>query len=376
MIKEIIKLRKELHRFPELSGKESETADRIASFIASHTSVDIIRNIGGNGLAAVFEFSKDGPTVMIRCDLDALPIRESNDFEHRSVNDGVSHKCGHDGHMAILCNLALITDKEAYKTGRVILLFQPAEENATGAKAVIEDPKFKDLRPDLVFALHNLPGYDKHSIIINDGRFTPSVISMALSLKGKTAHAGQPEKGINPAHAIAEIIKIFEDYNEPNLHSDNYSLITPVHIKMGDKDYGISPGDAEIHYTIRTNEKKMIDHLIQTLDQRTAAVCKHYDLTYQYDTFEFFPSVQNHLGCSEMITNAAKKNKLQVYDTNDGIQFGEDFGWFTEHFNGALFGLGAGINTPALHNDDYDFPDELIATGTDMFRSIIKQLLK
>ena len=105
MISEVIKLRKKLHQFPELSGLEFNTAQRIKSFINTHYPTKIIENIGGNGLAVIYEFSKDGPVVAIRCELDALPIQELNQFEYRSTQKGISHKCGHDGHMAIVSGL-------------------------------------------------------------------------------------------------------------------------------------------------------------------------------------------------------------------------------------------------------------------------------
>ena len=118
--KEILKLRKELHQNPELSGNEINTAKRIKEFILTHNPTKIIENVGGNGLLAIFEFSKKGPTITIRCELDALPIVESNTFSHKSLIEGVSHKCGHDGHMAIVAGLALWIKNQKFKTGKIV----------------------------------------------------------------------------------------------------------------------------------------------------------------------------------------------------------------------------------------------------------------
>ena len=163
MISIIKNLRKELHQYPEVSGKEVNTAKRIKAFIEKHHPTEIIENIGGNGLAVVYEFGKQGKTIVIRCELDALPIEEKNDFEHRSTIKGVSHKCGHDGHMAIVAGLIFWLKEQLFTKGKVVLLFQPAEETGQGAYKVLQDKRFQELKADYVFALHNIPKEPLHN---------------------------------------------------------------------------------------------------------------------------------------------------------------------------------------------------------------------
>jgi len=152
-------LRKNLHRHPELSGAEEQTAKRIQDFLLENSKpTDLITRLGGTGVAAVYEFGKDGSGVLNRCELDALPILEQNTFEHRSQTPGVSHKCGHDGHMAMVAGLASWLDKQQFPAGRVVLLFQPAEETGQGAAALLEDQRMLKLSIDYAFALHNIPG--------------------------------------------------------------------------------------------------------------------------------------------------------------------------------------------------------------------------
>ncbi|WP_197678594.1 M20/M25/M40 family metallo-hydrolase [Maribacter dokdonensis] len=166
MIDTLVLLRKQLHENPELSGKEHETANRIVEFVKSFIPTQIIEGVGGTGVGVVYQFAESGPTVVIRCELDALPIVEENTFNYRSKNSGVSHKCGHDGHMTIVAGLAPWLKEATFKRGKVVLLFQPAEETGKGAANVIEDSRFKNLTIDYVFALHNLPGSKKHSITV------------------------------------------------------------------------------------------------------------------------------------------------------------------------------------------------------------------
>lgn len=155
----LLALRQDLHRHPELSGEEFATAERIRYFMAPFQPDAIIENIGGYGLVFVFEGSQPGPTVLFRCELDALPIKEVNTFNYRSVVSGASHKCGHDGHMTIICALGVLLAGKRPEKGRVLLAFQGAEETGQGAVAMVEDPLFQPLKPDYAFALHNLPPF-------------------------------------------------------------------------------------------------------------------------------------------------------------------------------------------------------------------------
>ena len=134
--------RRRLHQAPELSGEEAETAREVIRFLGPTRPDRIIAEIGGHGVAAVYEGALAGPTALFRAELDALPIDEASTSDHRSATPGKAHLCGHDGHMATLAALARGLGRERPKRGRAVLLFQPAEENGVGAAAVMADPKF------------------------------------------------------------------------------------------------------------------------------------------------------------------------------------------------------------------------------------------
>lgn len=371
----VIRLRWALHREPELSGQESVTASRIKAFIKLHNDTRILTNIGGNGLAGIYEFSNDGPVIMIRCELDALPIEESNTFEHHSVYPGISHKCGHDGHMAIVAGVVCWLKEQTFHRGKVILLFQPAEETGQGAHAVLTNTTFRDIQPDYIFALHNLPGEPLHSIILVQNRFSATVETVAIHLEGKQSHASEPEKGINPAMAVAEMIGDLAALNVTDTSDEHFALLTPVHITMGSKAYGISAGSAELHYTIRTWSEEVMKDLKAKLAAILERVAQAYSLKYRTDWFDYFPSAVNDPLCNELIRKAAVKNGLQLIEKPVPFKFGEDFGWYSKNFPSAMFGIGAGLDVPALHAVDYDFPDELIDTGIRMFARIIEVVL-
>lgn len=374
-MEELIQLRKELHKHPEISGNEKETANRVLLFLSKYPPNKIITSLGGEGILAIYKGSEKGKTILFRCELDALPIEEINTFNYQSVYSGVSHKCGHDGHMAILCGMAKTLHENPLKKGTVMLLFQPAEEDGNGAKRVLNDANFKEFKPDFVFALHNLPGFKKHQIIVKEDTFTCAVNSMVIKLRGKTSHAGEPENGINPALAIAEIIQVFNSEINTDLTSEKYCLITPIHIEMGEKAYGVSAGYGEVHFTIRSNSNNQMRIIESNLEENVIKITSKYDLKTEISWTQSFEANENSPDAVHFIKKAASISNLSVLERKLPFTFGEDFGLFTQHFKGAMLGLGAGENTPALHNPDYDFPDDIITTGIQLFHQITKAII-
>ena len=166
---DLVDLRHRLHRRPEISGEERETAATIVEFLKPTGPDRIVTELGGHGVAAIYEGAEPGPTVLIRAELDALPIEELSDSDHRSEIPGKGHLCGHDGHMTILAGLARGLQRNPPQKGRAILLFQPAEETGAGAAAVMADPKFEEIVPDYAFSLHNRPGVPVGHARISEG---------------------------------------------------------------------------------------------------------------------------------------------------------------------------------------------------------------
>lgn len=376
MISRIEKLRRQLHQYPELSGSEKNTAQKIKDFIMRHHAPNsMLEALGGYGLAAVYDFSNNGPTVVIRCELDALPIQETNRMSYRSTVDGVSHKCGHDGHMAMVAGLIFWIKKQDFENGKIVLLFQPAEETGKGAYQVLKDRRFQDLKPDYVFALHNIPGERLHDLIVMDSYFSAEVQSFSIQLKGKEAHAAEPENAINPALAISDIVSTLSKLNRNDPNTTDFAVLTPVHLNMGEKAYGISPGEGEIHYTIRSWGSEVMDYLESEISKTVRMISDSYKFEYQIDWFEHFPASKNDRDCVNEIKKAAEQCDLNIQNRPYPFKFGEDFGWFTKDYKTGMFGLGSGIDTPALHHADYDFPDELLETGMRMFQTLISNLL-
>ena len=370
MYEALTNFRKELHQYPELSGEEKATAQRIVQKLKLFQPTKIIENIGGHGVAAIYDSGQPGKTILFRADTDALPIQEVNDFAHKSVYDGVSHKCGHDGHTTIMVGLAQKLYKNPLKKGKVILLFQPAEEIGIGAKAVLEDKKFNQIQPDYAFALHNVPGYPKGQIVCKKGTFNPAAISLVIKMQGKQAHAAQQENGINPDKAIASIMHQLHQWHQPDLASENFIKFTTIYTRIGSKDYGISAGEGELHYTIRCWTKEKLTEAKAKITQLVTDICQQNQLTFTLDWIYYFAASHNDTYAVNCIQQAAEQLDFDYYNKPFPFQWGEDYGLFTENIPGAMFGLGAGEDMPALHHNNYDYPDEITPYGVETFYRI------
>jgi len=373
-LQKIVELRHELHQNPELSDSEFITAERIVNFLIQYNPTELIRGIGGNGIACIFKGDEEGPSVLFRCDMDALPIDEENDFEYKSKEKGVSHKCGHDGHMAILVGLADLLSKNPPKKGQVILLFQPSEENGQGAFRVINDNKFKKLKVDYAFALHNLPGFPEGEIILRKDVFASASKGIIIKLLGKTSHAAEPENGVSPAIAMSNIVKELTVLPYENRFLD-FTLVTVVYARLGEIAFGTSPGNAEIMATLRSYSNEDMQILTERAQIITKENAFRHNLKFDISFTEEFPATINNERNVVSIEWAAKSSELNYRYLPEPFRWSEDFAHFTQNFPGALFGVGSGENHPQLHNPDYDFPDRIIVNGVKVFYEIYTQIV-
>ncbi len=370
---QLIKLRHELHKYPEALNKEYKTSEKIYNFIKKFDPDEIIK-FRNTGLAFVFNGKQKGKTIMFRAELDALPILENSLLEYSSVNKNIAHSCGHDGHMTIIAGLAEKISKNRPDKGRAILLFQAAEEVEQGAKDIVESPEFKNIEPDYIFALHNIPGIEKHKIILKKGSFAAASKGMTIELIGKTSHAAEPENGINPSVAISEIIKDLKILINNKAQFKDLALLTFIYIRMGEKSFGTSAGDAKMGITLRTFENEDMYLLTNKTEKIIKDICQKEKLICNILYAEIFPTTVNDELCVNLIEEAAKENTYKTEYIERPYKWSEDFGYYTEKYKGGFFGLGSGINQPALHNPEFDFPDEITETGINVLFSIYKKL--
>ncbi|MGE7472423.1 amidohydrolase [Bosea sp. NPDC003192] len=371
---ELIELRHALHRAPEISGEERETAKAIVDFLAPSAPDRIVTELGGHGVAAIYQGTEAGPTVLIRCELDALPIEDLSGVPHSSQVAGKGHLCGHDGHMTTVAALSRGLGRQRPQRGRAILLFQPAEETGAGAAAVIADPKFPEIAPDFSFSLHNKPGLPLGTVRISEGPANCASRGLKIVLTGHTSHAATPEHAVSPMKALARLMPELTALGPGGALEGNYRLVTVTHASMGEPAFGITPGRAELWATLRTLSDSLMGSLCAQAEALVREAASAGGLSVAMDYHDVFHHCENHPEAVAHLRQACDEEGIARGETPPQ-RGSEDFGLFGRSSKSAMFLLGSGEDTPPLHNPDYDFPDDLIAPGARVFMRTIRNLL-
>ena len=394
----ITQLRHTLHQHPELSMQETETMKILQVFLQENTSIEI--HAGEGWFYALKKASPSfrsggsnaGP-MAFRADMDALPIAESISLPYGSENEGISHKCGHDGHCAVLCGLALELDRR--ETGRdVYLIFQPGEEIGAGAKRCAELIREKGIAE--IYAMHNLGGYAEGTLVYRRGLTQPASEGLRIRLTGRTSHASAPEKGNNPAGAIAAIVQyasgeaVFTGHgtaaisvsaarlprSNPKTAAATDAQHTPMRlctitgIRLGDGDFGISPGEGEICMTLRAEIEDEMLAMEKSVLSYAAQAAETAGLKMTCSIHDYFPETRNHDACLDRVLEAARKNKIPAISMGELWRASEDFGHYLKICPGAMIYIGNGEDYPPLHTSEYDFNDRIIEPAVNLFTGI------
>ncbi|MGR3553847.1 amidohydrolase [Paracoccus sp. (in: a-proteobacteria)] len=375
-IAELIAWRRDLHRRPELSGDERQTAARVAAAMRHAGADRIATGLGGFGVAAIFEGLSRGCTVMLRCELDGLPIQEQGAHDWCSQSAGKGHLCGHDGHMAILAAVARWLGRNRPPRGRAILLVQPAEEDGSGAAKVIADPQFAGLVPDYALSLHNMPGVPQGHALLAEGPMNCASRGMKIALTGRTAHASQPEHGVSPAMALAALVPALTALGSGGQQSDPaFSLVTITHARLGEPAFGIAPGEAELRATLRTQRDEGMARLVAAAERTVGQAAATAGLAHAITWHDVFHHCQNDPEATAILSRALAAEGFVVGSNGLPMRASEDFGRFGGCSRAAMFLLGAGRDIASLHNPDYDFPDDLIEPGARIFIRALSEVL-
>lgn len=374
-LNELIAWRRRLHAEPELSGQEAKTAQAVRTRLHTAGADRIIFGLGGHGVLGIYEGCEPGPTIMLRAELDGLPIQETSEFEHRSLAPGKAHLCGHDGHMAILVAVAQGLGRRRPRRGRAALLFQPAEEDGSGAAAVLADAKFGQVQPDFVFALHNLPGLGLGQVSLGEGLVNCASQGMQIKLSGRTSHASNPELGISPGNALARLLVELPSLGHGKERDEDFSMLTVTHARLGEPAFGIAPGHGELWATLRTPTDEMMERVRLEAEGLIRRVAADQGLSLKIAYRDVFNHCTNDVDAVAHLRSALDLEGVRHSAHGLPLRGSEDFGRFGARSKAAMFFLGAGEEHPGLHESNYDFPDELIGIGAGIFMRAIRNLL-
>lgn len=390
----ITELRHRLHAEPELSGREEGTVRILQDFLAAHTSLEIVDR--GSWFYAVKQGTPGGLSaeagaaavpIAFRADMDALPMEEGTSMEstalpYASHHPGVSHKCGHDGHMAALCGLALALDQKT-PDRTVYLIFQPAEEIGQGALLCRELICEKGIGE--IYAFHNLSGFPEGSIVCRRGLTQPASEGLIIRLQGMQSHASEPKKGRNPAAALAKLALYAQEMaGQYGQHGQNVpgqnkpasqplnemALCTIVGLRCGTGDFGISAGEGEIRFTLRAERESVMKEMEEALLGYAAQLAEAETLNVSHEIRDYFPETRNDDAALARVLATAAQLELPAVEMPQLWRASEDFGYYLKECPGAMFYIGNGEDWPPVHTADYDFNDRILTVAVDMFAGL------
>ncbi len=360
-----VKARRALHALAEISMREEKTRAYAAAYLRDFTSF----RVEDRGLWLYAFRGRDvkgekGPVAFV-ADLDALPIDETVSLPWASVHPGVSHKCGHDGHMAALLGLALALEGKPLSRD-VYLILEPGEEIGAGGEmcaALIGEKNISE-----VYAFHNRPGYPEGAVVCRDGPIQCASMGLRLVFEGKTSHAAESEAGRNPAAAMARLVIAMEDF----VSSRGEGVwCTVAGLKAGEGDFGISPGMGEVCLTLRAEREEDMDDLRAFADRTARHLADKDGLKVTAEERDVFPETRNDRASAEKVLARAEKAGFPVIRPDRPWRASEDFGRYTRKCPGAMFYIGCGEEWPALHTAGYDFNDAILPEAIAMFLSLI-----
>lgn len=365
----LIQLRRRLHQNAEVSGHETHTK-RILKEALTPFSGECVDLAGGKAFLYILDSQKIGPNIVFRADMDALPIAETIDIAYGSTNPGVSHKCGHDGHMAMVVGLAKAWDAtpKNQKKGKLLLLFQHAEETGEGALEIMQDPHFLNQSPTCIFGFHNIPEYPLGTLVLAKDIFACASQGLRLTWIGNSAHASEPEKA-TPIFSFMQALagKVPDWISHPK--DDRFSLATLVYLRLGNENYGITPGEGELAFTLRAKHDDVIANLRDNIVDYATHLSKKHTFNMSWEEKEKFPSTSVSLDLYARIKNNLTCPDIVTEEIAFPFLWSEDFGYYTQKLPGLYFGLGVG-ESYNLHHPQYNFNDQAI----DVYAPLLTQM--
>ena len=338
---ELISIRRHLHRTPETDFEEIKTSSFIRSKLDDYGIP--YTTSAKTGTVALIKGKNSNKTVLLRADIDGLPIKDESKFEIKSEREGYMHACGHDIHATCLLGAAkILNDIKDELNGNVKLVFQPAEEGVGGALPMIEDGILENPHVDAAFALHVEPLEKTGNIQVKDGSIMASPDDFKIVVHGVGGHASAPEKCVNPVTIGTAIITEFEKINATVL-KDKPCVMTVCYFNGGTCNNAI-PQTAEIMGTARSLDNETREMLIELLDKTAHETAKKHGTTIDFTFNKLFPPVVNNSEMNDVIRNSAKKLTCinEVVTLDKPAMAGDDFSYFGENVPSAYFKLGVG----------------------------------
>ncbi|MCI0696798.1 M20 family metallopeptidase [candidate division KSB1 bacterium] len=373
---EITAARRHLHQHPELSWQEKETAAFIRKFLAP-LNLELRTTDNFYATVAIIRGGKPGPTVGLRADIDALPIAEKSDLPYRSQNAGCMHACGHDGHTAVLLGAAKILAELRHELrGNIICVFQPAEENNGGGRALLASNLLAGLDIGAFFALHAWPYLPAGTIGLRRGAMMSAIDDFEVGIYGKAGHAAHPLGAIDPVLISAYVITAVQSLVTRERHGADPAVISVTMIHGGTAD-NVIPAEVRLGGTIRTLNAETRERMSRRFTELVEGVAQSFGGRAEVKIDTGYPALVNDDRMLALVEKFANEvvGPSKVFELKEPSMGGEDFAYYLQKYPGAMFRLGV---SPAslLHSDTFNFNDNALETGMVMLAGLAIRFLE
>jgi amidohydrolase len=374
---ELVAQRRDFHRHPELAFQEHRTSQIIAQQL-SDLGLEVQTGIAKTGVVAILEGDHDGPTVMYRADMDALPIQEANDVDYISQNDGVMHACAHDGHMAIALGIAKVLSQYRHQmAGRMKFVFQPGEEGAGGALAMIDDDVLGNPEPDYVLGLHIWQPLRMGTVGVKVGAIMSGSSTFTIAITGKSGHAAMPHTTIDPVVCAGQLITALHTIVGRKMDAMAGAVVLSVTgVQTSTYTHNIIPETVEITGTFRTFNAYTSELLEQHVRDVSHSVCESVGCEAHVVVKHLnIPTVND-----EEVIDRARKRFEQIIDPinldEEAITMAsEDVSFYLDEYPGAYFLIGSSNLQKGLtfghHHPKFNIDEDVLPLGVALMSSAI-----
>jgi len=376
---ELTAIRQDIHAHPELGFQETRTSDLVAGALAA-LGYQVHRHVGRTGLVGVLEGRKNssGRCIGLRADMDALPIAETGGHDYASTNQGVMHACGHDGHTTVLLGAARYLAETRNFNGKVVLIFQPAEEGLGGAQAMLDDGLFERFPCDAIYGLHNWPGLPPGVIGVCPGPMMAAADLFEIHIEGRGGHGAHAYQTNDPVVIAAQLITALQTIVSRNVAATDAAVVTVAAVKAGNlQAMNVIPGDAFLNGTVRTFNPAIQDKVIARMEEIIAGIASAFGARIQMKYHRLFPATINTPEHAALVADVATElfGQENVVPNLTPSMGSEDFSVMLKQRPGAYFRLGQGGAEKGcvLHSSAFNFNDAVIPAGSAMFCRLIER---
>ena len=374
---EMIAWRRHIHANPETAFEEHDTADYVALRLHEF-GIDVHRGLAGTGVVGTLR-GGDGPAIALRADMDALHIEEKNAFGHKSRNPGKMHACGHDGHTAMLLGAAKYLAETRRFAGTVHFVFQPAEENEGGGRAMIEDGLFERFPAESVYGMHNIPGIPVGEFAARPGPVMASFDIFEITLTGTGTHAAMPHLGRDAIVAAAHLVTALQTIRSRAVGPFDSAVVSVTQMHAGDT-WNVIPEEAVVRGTARAFEEHVQELVESEIRRISDGVAAAFSVAAETRYERRYPPTVNDPREAEFAARVASDvaGSANVSLDKDPMMGAEDFAFMLNEKPGAYVWIGNGPRDGGclLHNPNYDFNDEILPLGASYWARLVETRLE